>query len=162
MGLSIVPGFRFPSPAHELWAALSLVAAGPVERRSTATAAAAGLSPVSAWALIQLEPGKLMSQKELAARLHCAPSTVVDPTDRLEARGLVVRQCHPTDRRVNVLVVTEEGKRVRARLIAGLFAPPEPLRRLAPADQVKLRDLLLGLLATDGSPASAGRRRPRR
>jgi DNA-binding MarR family transcriptional regulator len=46
-------------------------------------ASAVGLSPVSAWALVQLEPDAPISQKELASRLHCKPSTVVDPTDRL-------------------------------------------------------------------------------
>lgn len=145
----VVPGFRFPSRAHELWALLALVAAGPVEARSNRTAAGVGLSPVSAWALIQLEPGKPISQKELAGRLHCSPSTVVDPTDRLETLGLVVRQRHPTDRRRNVLVVTEKGKRVRSRVIAALFAPPAPLRRLAPRDQARFREVLRGLLSAD-------------
>ena len=46
-------------------------------------ASAVGLSPVSAWALVQPEPDVPISQKELASRLHCKPSTVVDPTDRL-------------------------------------------------------------------------------
>lgn len=147
MSAAIVPGFRFPSSAHELWALLILASAGPVEARSNETAGALGLSPVSAWALIQLEPGKPISQKELAKRLHCAPSTVVDPTDKLEARHLVRRQNHPRDRRINVLVVTEAGKRVRKQLIAQLFEPPEPLRRMAAQDQARLRKLLITLIS---------------
>ncbi len=146
MGAAFIPGFRFPSAAHELWALLILASAGPVEARSSETAASLGLSPVSAWALIQLEPGKPMSQKELAERLHCSPSTVVDPTDRLEKRRLVVRRSNPSDRRINILEVTAAGKRVRKQLISRLFDPPEPLRRLAADDQIKFRDVLLQLL----------------
>ena len=104
---------------------------------------AAGLSPVSAWALIQLDAEHAISQKELARRLHCNPSTVVDPTDRLEERGLVVRKPHTTDRRVNVLTVTARGRQMRDQLIAQLFEPPEALRRLPAADQVRFRDARL-------------------
>jgi len=146
MGAAFIPGFGFPSAAHELWALLILASAGPVEARANETAASLGLSPVSAWALIQLEPGKPMSQKELAERLHCSPSTVVDPTDRLEKRRLVIRRSHPSDRRINILEVTAAGKRVRKQLISRLFDPPEPLRRLAADDQIKFRDVLLQLL----------------
>src|SRR5262249_10130700 len=102
---SFVPGLSYRSPAHQL---LALVVAPfrEWEARVNQAAAAAGLSPVSAWALVQLDPDHPISQKELAARLHCNPSTVVDPTDRLELTGLVIRRPNPTDRRVNVLVVT--------------------------------------------------------
>jgi DNA-binding MarR family transcriptional regulator len=72
-------------------------------------------SPVSAWALVQIDPEHPISQKELAARLRCTASTVVDPTDGLEVGGLVIRQANHADRRFNVLVVTPEGKRVRRR-----------------------------------------------
>ncbi len=155
MGAAFIPGFRFPSAAHELWALLILASAGPVEARSHETATSLGLSPVSAWALIQLEPGKPMSQKELAERLHCSPSTVVDPTDRLEKRRLVVRRSHPSDRRINVLEVTAAGKRVRKQLISRLFDPPGPLRRLATQDQIKFRAVLLELLSPSISASEA-------
>jgi MarR family transcriptional regulator, organic hydroperoxide resistance regulator len=113
---------------------------------------AAGLSPVSAWALIQLEAQNAISQKELARRLHCNPSTVVDPTDRLEERGLVVRKPHPTDRRINVLTVTSRGRQVRDQLIAQLFEPPEAFRRLPVADQVRFRDAMLAAVEAFARP----------
>lgn len=123
---------------------------------------AAGLSPVSAWALVQLEAQHAISQKELARRLHCNPSTVVDPTDRLEERGFVVRKPHPTDRRVNVLTVTSRGRQVRDQLIAQLFEPPEAFRRLPVADQVRFRDAMLAAVEAFARPeprrrAPAGR-----
>src|SRR5947199_10876053 len=78
-----VPGLRYRSSAQELWALVIESFAGWEDRINEASADA-GLSPVSAWALVQLDPDHAISQKELAARLHCNPSTVVDPTDRLE------------------------------------------------------------------------------
>ncbi len=141
-----VPGVDLPTVAHQLWALLGRFCAGPHQRRVGAAALAVGLSPVSAWAPTQLDPDRPLAQKELAERLRCSPSTVVDPADRLEARGLVVRRTHPADRRVKVLVVTDEGRRVREDFIARVFAPPEPLRRLSRAEQHRLRDLLLELL----------------
>ncbi len=65
------------------------------------------------------------------------------------------RRPHRNDRRVNELVVTERGKRVRAKLTAQLFAPPEALLKLSPRDQAGFRDLLLELV---GGPAEVGSR----
>ncbi len=152
-----VPGLRYRSRAHELWALVVESFRGWEERVNEA-AAAAGLSPVSAWALVQLDPDNPIAQKELAARLRCNPSTVVDPTDRLEDAGLVLRQAHPADRRVNVLLVTSQGQRVREELIERLFAPPEAFRQLSATEQARFRDAMLA--AVTGSKASLpGRRR---
>jgi DNA-binding MarR family transcriptional regulator len=122
-------------------------------------AGAAGLSPVSAWALVQLDPDHPISQKELAARLHCNPSTVVDPTDRLEEGGLVIRKANPSDRRVNVLIATPRGKQVRDELIDRLFEPPEAFRRLPAKEQARFRDVMLAAV-TGARPAAAPSRRP--
>ena len=126
------------------------------EERVTRAAAAAGLSPVSAWALVQLDPDDPISQKELAARLHCNPSTVVDPTDRLEECGLVMRNLHPTDRRVKILTVTRRGAEVREELIRQLLAPPEAFGRISAADLAGLREVLIEALKS----VEAGARDP--
>ena len=138
----LIPGYEYGSRAEELWALVVETLAG-WEERAAAAAADAGLSPVSAWALVQLEPGASISQKELAARMKCNPSTVVDPTDRLEEAGLVIRRPHPDDRRVNVLVVTAKGVRVRKKLIARLLDPPAAFRRMPAADQARFRDVMI-------------------
>jgi MarR family transcriptional regulator, organic hydroperoxide resistance regulator len=156
MSDEFVPGMRYRSRAHELWALLVESYSGWEDRMNLASGEA-GLSPVSAWALIQLDPDHAISQKELAERLHCNPSTVVDPTDRLEQRGLVVRRPHATDRRVNVLTVTARGRQVRDQLIAQLFEPPEALRRLPASDQLRFRDAMLA--AVDGFTRPSPRRR---
>src|SRR5438094_4542002 len=146
-----VPGLRYRSAAQEVWALVVESLAGWEDRMNQASATA-GLSPVSAWALVQLDPEHAISQKELAARLHCKPSTVVDPTDRLEEGGLVVRRPHPTDRRINTLAVTTKGRQVRQVLVHRLFDPPEAFRRLPAADQDRFRDAML---------AAVGRVRPK-
>jgi len=137
----LVPGFRYGSRAQELWALLIESYVG-WEERMNAVASAAGLSPVSAWALVQLDPEQPISQKELAARLRCNPSTVVDPTDRLEDSGLVVRHANPADRRINVLVVTPKGKKVRDDLIDRLLEPPEAFRKLPAKELARFRDVM--------------------
>ena len=137
-----VPGLSYGSPAHELWA-LVIESFRDWEKRVSEAAAAVGLSPVAAWVLVQLDPEDPTSQKGLAARLHCNPSTVVDPTDRLEEHGLVIRKSNPADRRVNVLIATAKGKQVRAELIDRLFAPPEAFRRLSAKEQARFRDVML-------------------
>jgi MarR family transcriptional regulator, organic hydroperoxide resistance regulator len=156
---SFVPGLRYRSRAHELWA-LVVESLGGWEERINEAAAEAGLSPVSAWSLVQLDPDHPISQKELASRLKCNPSTVVDPTDRLEEGGLVVRQANPADRRVNVLIVTPKGKQVRAELIDRLFEPPEAFRRLPAGDQTRFRDAMLAAVTgkRPAPPAPRARR----
>ena len=153
---SFVPGLCYRSRAHELWA-LIVESFSEWEVRVTQSATAAGLSPVSAWALVQLDPDHPISQKELAARLHCNPSTVVDPTDRLELSGLVIRRPNPTDRRVNVLVVTPRGKQVRAELIERLFEPPEAFQRLPASEQTRFRDVMRAAVAGKHAPSAARR-----
>ena len=156
-----VPGLRYRSRAQELWA-LVVESFGGWEARMNEAAAAVGLSPVSAWALIQLDPDHAISQKELARRLKCNPSTVVDPTDRLEERGLVVRKPNPADRRFNVLTVTPPGRRLRDELVGRLFEPPEAFRRLPAADQTRFRDAMLAAVAPHRGGSSASPRKEMR
>jgi DNA-binding MarR family transcriptional regulator len=157
MSEEFVPGLRYRSRAQELWALVVESFAGWEDRINEASAGV-GLSPVSAWALIQLDPDHSISQKELAKRLHCNPSTVVDPTDRLEEGGLVIRKPKPLDRRVNVLTVTPKGKRVREELVGRLFEPPEAFRRMPAADQTRFRDAMYAVVAGFKPEESRARR----
>ena len=82
----LIPGYEYRSRAEEMWA-LVIESLTGWEERANAAAAGVGLSPVSAWALVQLEPGVTISQKELDARMKCNPSTVVDPPTASRRRG---------------------------------------------------------------------------
>src|SRR5579875_3970500 len=68
-----------------------------------------GLTRPQAGALQQLRTYGASSMGEIAARLYCDASNVTGIVDRLEARGLVWRSAHPTDRRVKQIVLTPEG-----------------------------------------------------
>lgn len=141
-----MPGLRYASGAQELWAAL-VSALTEWEQRMDQASAATGLSPVSVWALVQLDPQQPITQKELAARLKCNPSTVVDPTDRLEEAGLVVRRPNPSDRRENELVVTAKGAALRKKLIARLLEPPPALGQLSAREQARFSAVVLEAVA---------------
>lgn len=52
--------------------------------------------------------------RELADALRVAPRSVTEVVDALEAKGHVVREPHPGDRRASIVVATDEGRRVRA------------------------------------------------
>ena len=158
MSDQLIPGFCFPSHAHELWALVAESFHG-WQLRVNEAAAAAGISPVSAWALVQLDPEHPISQKELSGRLRCNPSTVVDPTDRLQEAGLIVRKANPDDRRVNVLVVTPKGRRTRVKLLDRLLEPPPALAELSARDQARFRDVMRAVV--DGATPAGGRRRER-
>jgi MarR family transcriptional regulator, organic hydroperoxide resistance regulator len=142
----LVPGLRYASGAQELWAAL-VSALAEWEERMDRASEATGLSPVSVWALVQLDPQQPITQKELAARLKCNPSTVVDPTDRLEEAGLVVRRPNPSDRRENALVVTAKGAALRKKLIARLLEPPAALGQLSAREQARFSAVVLEAVA---------------
>jgi DNA-binding MarR family transcriptional regulator len=100
------------------------------------------LSPMQAHVLRLLEPGRPVPMRALAGVLRCDASNVTGIVDRLEERGLVRRVVSATDRRVKMLVVTDEGVRLRRRVLERLAEAPEPIRRLSSADQQALCEIL--------------------
>jgi DNA-binding MarR family transcriptional regulator len=79
---------------------------------------------------------------ELAQHMHCDNSNLTGIVDRLSERGLVERTRAPDDRRVRLIALTGEGRRVREELNRRLAEPPAPLAALDEADQADLRDIL--------------------
>jgi DNA-binding MarR family transcriptional regulator len=78
----------------------------------------------------------------LAGQMFCDASNVTGIVDRLEGRGLIERRPSKADRRVKMLAVTDEGRRVRARLLERLSQPPPQLAAITRAEQRALRDAL--------------------
>jgi DNA-binding MarR family transcriptional regulator len=124
-------------PGAEAWVALRKLVYPPP---FLAIARELGLSPSTFAALHALEQPRTMG--ELASQLHCDNSNVTGIVDGLEARGLAERGPSPKDRRVKLVAITAEGRRVRARLVKSVEKPPAWLANLSPADQRTLRDLL--------------------
>ena len=119
-----------------------------------------GITPVQFAALtaIQREPG--LDQRTLAGRIGFDTSTLGSVIDRLEARGLVVRNNSPTDRRVRLLSLTEAAhtllrdidpsmRKAQLRMLAPL--PPE--QRLVFMDM--LRTLLEANNVLSRAPSQA-------
>jgi MarR family transcriptional regulator, organic hydroperoxide resistance regulator len=86
--------------------------------------------------------GKPMPMGELAKVMVCDNSNITWITDRLEERGLVERKAAEHDRRVKLLVLTPEGRRVRERIQAALSEPPAAITTLSREDQRALRSIL--------------------
>lgn len=58
--------------------------------------------------LINTNPG--LTQKRLSQAINVSPPNLATLLDRLEARGLVLRQRNPADKRSQNLVLTPEGR----------------------------------------------------
>ncbi|MCW2988424.1 MAG: transcriptional regulator, MarR family [Solirubrobacterales bacterium] len=123
--------------AREAWSLLAgLVYPPPF----LAIARELGLRPASFGALRTLDRPRTMS--EIAAVLHCDNSNVTGIVDGLEEKGLATRRPSETDRRVKLIALTTEGRRVRTRLIRAIEKPPAWLAELSEVDRRTLRDVL--------------------
>ena len=106
-----------------------------------------GLSHKQVGLLAVVDAGVATSQREIATRLHVAPSLVVTLVDQLTSTGAVRRTCSRNDRRVQTIEITDEGRRllkaatdIASRLDADLRT------LLSPGEQQALDRLLPSLL----------------
>ncbi|MCS6996000.1 MAG: MarR family transcriptional regulator [Casimicrobiaceae bacterium] len=92
--------------------------------------ASEGVTPVQYAVLrtVAAQPG--IDQRTLARSISLDTSTTAGVVDRLEARGLIVREPHPDDRRMRALKTTEAGCAVLARVTPAILRAQE--RILAP------------------------------
>jgi DNA-binding MarR family transcriptional regulator len=87
--------------------------------------------------------GQNPSQRELADFLRLDPSQIVALVDQLEARGAVVREADPRDRRSKVIAATPAGRQLYTRAAAIVQEAEEhALHRLNAAEREQLRSLL--------------------
>jgi len=86
--------------------------------------------------------GSPCSQRDLAQQFCCDASNIVGIVDRLEQRGLVVRQPSVHDRRVKQVVLTPDGEALRERFRVALTANMPGLSSLAGAQLDQLEMLL--------------------
>jgi DNA-binding MarR family transcriptional regulator len=85
--------------------------------------------------------------RHLAAAMQCDASNITGIADRLEERGLLVRQSDPRDRRVKLLVATPAGEQLRVVLHRGIAADLPGGERLSSSEWRMLETLLWKLLA---------------
>jgi len=87
------------------------------------------------------------TQRQLAGAVGVDPRNLVPILDDLEARGLVVRDDHPVDRRRHAVRLTPAGKAKLVRLgEVGAAAELELLRPLDAAERKRLQALLRKLV----------------
>jgi DNA-binding MarR family transcriptional regulator len=99
------------------------------------------LAPQQMIALRMLGVGP-RKMSELAQSLFCDNSNVTGIVDRLEQRSLVRREAAEGDRRVKMIVLTDEGERMRIEITKRMAEPPPPIASLSESDQRALRDIL--------------------
>ncbi len=101
-----------------------------------------GLTESTGAALWALDPSKPPpTMRSLARTIGCDPSNASLVSAKLEQDGLVHRRPHPSDGRSRVLVLTQAGRELHARLVADVAALT-PLRHLNSAQRGEFSDLL--------------------
>ena len=145
------------NPAQEAWGLLWQIMQAN-KPRFMALAQELGLAPMQLHALRLMEPDAEIAMSSLAGLLFCDASNVTGIVDRLEARGLIERRPSPQDRRVKLLVLTDEGVRVRESATRQMSQPPPEIAALPVEHQRALRDALRAALehTEPVAPAAGG------
>ena len=128
-------------PGREAWALMVRLMQSN-KPRMAAIASDFDLSPMQVHALLALGDEGEVPMSALAERLVCDASNVTGIVDRLEGRGLIERRGAPNDRRVKMLVLTEEGRANRAQVGRQMSEPPPAVAELSVDDKRALRDVL--------------------
>jgi MarR family transcriptional regulator, lower aerobic nicotinate degradation pathway regulator len=119
-----------------------------------------GLTPVQFAALQTVADRPGLDQRTLALAIGYDTSTLAGVVDRLEARGCLERQASPDDRRVRLLAITREGRRLLAATVPGMLRTQERiLAPLARAERGQFQRLLRRLVEANNELSRAPRGR---
>lgn len=99
-----------------------------------------GVTPVQYGALQAIANQPDLDQRSLARLIGLDTSTLAGVVDRLEARGLVLRQASPSDRRVRLLRLTPDGEATLADVLPAMQRAQE--RILAPLPKAERREFM--------------------
>ena len=101
-----------------------------------------GLTPNDARALWSLDGAEGRPIGALAKAWRCDPSNATFIVDRLVRAGYALRSESPTDRRVKLVLLTDEGSRTKQELMGAYLSPPADLTALPVEDLETLVDIL--------------------
>ena len=106
------------------------------------------LTTMQSAALTMLKPDEPQAMRALSDYFMCDASTVTGLVDRMEARQLITRSNHPTDRRVKLLALTDEGLKIKESIMnETLRNEDERLKKILTDDERNvLQDFLTRLL----------------
>ena len=133
-------------PAHDAWLLMSDMVLDESRRRRVEDELGMSFGRTRAIRRIAAQP---MSMSELAAKLRIERPNATALVDDLEARGLVRRRPHPTDRRAKIVEATAKGSRAARRAEEILSTPPPGLSELPAADLEALLRILGGVASGD-------------
>lgn len=115
-----------------------------------------GVTPVQFAALQGVANAPGVDQRTLARTIGLDTSTIGGVVDRLEARGLLVRNTTPEDRRVRLLALTPEGHALLAQVQpAMLRAQERMLAPLAPPEREHFMAMLRTLVEANNALSRA-------
>ncbi len=115
------------------------------------------LSPGVIKMLMRLSKEDGVSMGDVARAIGVDPSYITALVDDLDQRGLARREPAPYDRRVKIIVLTDEGRRVGEEINAILSVPPAAFNALSQAELRELRTLLdkiLGAMPETGDASA--------
>ena len=117
---------------------------------------AQGVTPVQYAALQTVHNAPGIDQRTLAGAIGFDTSTIAGVIDRLEARGLLLRNAAPGDRRVRLLALTKDGERLLGELVPSMQRAQQ--RMLAPlpkAERAEFMRMLRVLVAANNELSRA-------
>jgi DNA-binding MarR family transcriptional regulator len=134
------------NPEDDCWEALIEFA---LSRRAWWIDICAGfdLTPMQGHTLRSLDPDRPVAMSVLADQLICDASNVTGIIDKLESRGLILRQSSESDRRIKMLAITPKGRELRDRLAARLLVAPPALAATPPEFRRQLATVLRAIVA---------------
>ncbi|MBA3348219.1 MAG: MarR family transcriptional regulator [Actinobacteria bacterium] len=139
-------GDEAPVSSREAWLLMSDLVLAHGRRRDVSESLGLSFAKTRALRRLAKQP---MSMGELAAALGIEPANTTGLVDDLEARELVRRQPHPTDRRAKIVEATRKGKTMARRADEILSTPPPALDALDPKDLAALVRILRSATAMD-------------
>ena len=142
------PPSKHAGLAHDV-TRLVMLLASHVLHSFSARAAEFELSPPQIKVLLALDAAEEAPMRAVATRLEYDSSNLTGVVDRLEGRGLILRQPDPTDRRVKAIVLTEEGRAVRDAFWRKFVSDARALGQLNSSQLEQLRELLRIATGTD-------------
>jgi DNA-binding MarR family transcriptional regulator len=114
------------------------------------------VTPVQYAALQTVADAPDVDQRTLARSIGLDTSTTAGVIDRLEARGLMLRNASPDDRRVRLLSLTPEGHSLlKAMQPSVLRAQQRMLEPLSPGERREFMRMLRVLVSTNNDLSRA-------
>lgn len=115
-----------------------------------------GLTPVQYSVLQGVQNSPRIDQRTLARSIGFDTTTIAGVIDRLEARGLMLRNASSTDKRVRLLTLTNEGSQLVADIVPSMLRAQERmLDPLTKAERTEFMRMLRTLVSTNNDLSRA-------